>query len=89
VKTRRADPVSTNPWDCSISITCENRESILVAGSSHEFAAQALRLLGDAEERERLGATARLVAEATIGWIVLGRRLRAIISQVARGADTE
>jgi polysaccharide biosynthesis protein PslH len=57
-------------------------ESVLIAHSDQEFAAQVLRLLGDAEERTRLGTAARQVAEKTIDWAVLGLRLRAILSDV-------
>jgi glycosyltransferase involved in cell wall biosynthesis len=59
-----------------------NGESVLVAHSDAEFAAQIVRLMRDPELRARLGKAAREVALRTIDWAVLGKRLRAIVSQV-------
>lgn len=62
-------------------------ESVIIARSKEQFAAQVVSLLRDPDKRERLGTIARQVALATIDWSILGERLQTIIESVRRNGQ--
>jgi glycosyltransferase involved in cell wall biosynthesis len=62
----------------------QDGQSVSVAHTNEQFAAQVIELLNQPERRERMGEAARQVALATIDWAVLGERLRAIVDDVER-----
>ena len=57
-------------------------ESVLIADSPEQFAANVLLLLRNPELRMDIGTKARQVALKTIDWPILGQRLRAIVESV-------
>jgi len=64
----------------STSIGCEgigltHGEDILIADTAEEFAAQTLRLLGDAPLRQRLTVNARELVEERFSWKTIGEKL--------------
>jgi len=64
----------------STSIGCEgigltNEVDILIADTADEFAAQTLRLLGDAPLRQRLAGNARELVEERFSWKMIGKKL--------------
>lgn len=61
----------------------ENGRHFLLADEPEQFAQTVVRLLGDAEERRRLGRAARERAEQRYAWPILGQQLAAHYEEVA------
>lgn len=61
-----------------------NGESVLVADSTEQFAANVLLLLSDPALRKKLGDRARQIAVNMIDWSVLGKRLCTIVDSVTK-----
>lgn len=58
-------------------IAAEDGRTILIADTAAEFAAAALRLMGDAALRAQIGAAARRLVESQYGWGAIGAGLEA------------
>ena len=58
----------------------------VAADQPREFIDAVVRLLGDAQERARLGRAARERAEQEYSWAVLGRRLHEVYTRAATSA---
>ncbi len=59
---------------------------LLIADDPVEFAAQTLRLLGDADLRQRLSRSARRLVETQYDWATISQRFNAFVEQVAERA---
>jgi len=59
---------------------------LLIADAPAEFAAQTLRLLGDADLRQRLRRSARRLVETQYDWATISQRFNAFVEQVAERA---
>jgi glycosyltransferase involved in cell wall biosynthesis len=57
-------------------------EEFVLAAEPGAFADKVVALLGDAQERQRLGRAARLRAENKYAWPILGRELASIYARV-------
>ena len=64
-------------------------DSVLIAYSHEQFAAQIIRLLRDNTTRNRLSSAARFVAETKVDWQVLGKRLVQIVEATQEQARPE
>jgi glycosyltransferase involved in cell wall biosynthesis len=81
--TRRA-VVSTSSGCAGLGL--RDGESVVVADTPKEFAAAIERLLADDEDRSRIAANARRLAEERYSWSALGRLQRELWRQYARPA---
>ncbi len=59
-------------------------ETVLIAHNNEEFALQVIELLGNPPLRAKIGRAARKLAEDTLDWAHLGRRLNTIIYEVQK-----
>lgn len=67
-------------------VALRDGEHAVVADGAEAFAAAALRLLGDAAERARLGAAGRALAETVYDWEAIGAHLGGLLDGlVSRG----
>jgi len=71
-------------WQGIRGFALTDGESVCVAHTDEQFAAQVVSLLCDDQRRARLGSVARQVALDTIDWPVLGKRLVAIVGSTFR-----
>lgn len=59
-------------------------EHLVIAEDPIDFAAQAVRLLRDESERQRLAANARRLVETTYDWTQIGGRFVSLVEEAAR-----
>jgi polysaccharide biosynthesis protein PslH len=64
-------------------VTLHDGEHALLADGAEAFAAAALRLLADPEERARIGAAGRALAEEVYDWGVIGEKLAQLLTGLA------
>jgi len=73
--------VSTTVGAAGLSV--EPGETILLADTAGDFSAAVLRLLGDRDARQKLGACARAQVEALYGWPSLAKKLAGVWEELA------
>lgn len=63
-------------------VDCSHGRELLIADSPEDFARAILRLLGDREQRERLGRHGRALAERSYGWDRLAGEFDDVLGEV-------
>ena len=76
-------PVVSTPLGCEGLAGLEAGRHLLVAEDPQDFADSVVELLGDRQERTRLAAAARELAETAYDWRPLGNQLERVLREAA------